>query len=121
MRVGVLTKSEIEQTTTRWAQGGVAAVLAGDPDSLIGAAEQAAETALTEEPIADSTGTLCVFDCISRQLYLEEGFDREVSAIDTDALPMIGALTIGEIANDGTGHLDYYNKTAVVAAVSDDA
>ncbi|HSL56281.1 MAG TPA: FAD-binding protein [Acidimicrobiales bacterium] len=33
MRVGVLTKGEIEQTTTRWAQGGVAAVLAGDPDS----------------------------------------------------------------------------------------
>jgi L-aspartate oxidase len=34
MRVGVLTKGEIEQTATRWAQGGVAAVLGGrDPDS----------------------------------------------------------------------------------------
>jgi L-aspartate oxidase len=33
MRVGVLTKGEIQQATTRWAQGGVAAVLAGDPDS----------------------------------------------------------------------------------------
>ncbi len=31
--VGVLTKGEIEQSTTRWAQGGVAAVLAEDPDS----------------------------------------------------------------------------------------
>ncbi|HXY45302.1 MAG TPA: L-aspartate oxidase [Acidimicrobiales bacterium] len=32
-RVGVLTKGELEQTTTRWAQGGVAAVLPGDEDS----------------------------------------------------------------------------------------
>src|SRR5690606_41577963 len=33
MRVGVLTKGELHQSTTRWAQGGVAAVLSGDPDS----------------------------------------------------------------------------------------
>ena len=33
MRVGVLTKGELHQATTRWAQGGVAAVLADDPDS----------------------------------------------------------------------------------------
>lgn len=33
MRVGVVTKAELHQATTRWAQGGVAAVLGGDPDS----------------------------------------------------------------------------------------
>jgi L-aspartate oxidase len=33
LRVGVLTKGRLEQATTRWAQGGVAAVLGGDPDS----------------------------------------------------------------------------------------
>jgi len=33
LRVGVLTKGELHQATTRWAQGGVAAVLAADPDS----------------------------------------------------------------------------------------
>lgn len=33
MRVGVLSKGELSQTTTRWAQGGVAAALDGDPDS----------------------------------------------------------------------------------------
>lgn len=32
-RVGILTKGALEQSTTRWAQGGVAAVLAGDEDS----------------------------------------------------------------------------------------
>jgi L-aspartate oxidase len=33
LRVGVLTKAEMSQAATRWAQGGVAAVLGGDPDS----------------------------------------------------------------------------------------
>jgi L-aspartate oxidase len=32
-RVGVLTKGVLEQSTTRWAQGGIAAVLPGDEDS----------------------------------------------------------------------------------------
>ena len=32
-RVGVLSKADLHQATTRWAQGGVAAVLGGDPDS----------------------------------------------------------------------------------------
>lgn len=32
-RVGVLTKAELHQATTRWAQGGVAAVLSSDEDS----------------------------------------------------------------------------------------
>ncbi len=33
MRVGVLTKAELDESATRWAQGGVAAVLGGDDDS----------------------------------------------------------------------------------------
>ncbi|MGO9195640.1 MAG: L-aspartate oxidase [Acidimicrobiales bacterium] len=32
-RVGILTKGTLEQSTTRWAQGGIAAVLPGDEDS----------------------------------------------------------------------------------------
>ncbi|MFN2607693.1 MAG: L-aspartate oxidase [Acidimicrobiales bacterium] len=33
LRVGVLSKGELSQSATRWAQGGVAAALAGDADS----------------------------------------------------------------------------------------
>jgi L-aspartate oxidase len=33
LRTGVLSKAELTQSATRWAQGGVAAVLAGDEDS----------------------------------------------------------------------------------------
>ncbi len=34
LKVGLLTKGALDQATTRWAQGGVAAVLDEDPDSL---------------------------------------------------------------------------------------
>ncbi len=34
MRVGIITKGEISQSATRWAQGGIAAVLPGDEDSI---------------------------------------------------------------------------------------
>ncbi len=34
LQVGVVTKGELEQSATRWAQGGVAAVLGGDEDSV---------------------------------------------------------------------------------------
>ncbi|HML00360.1 MAG TPA: FAD-binding protein, partial [Acidimicrobiales bacterium] len=33
LRVGILTKGELAQSATRWAQGGVAAVVGGDEDS----------------------------------------------------------------------------------------
>ena len=46
--VGVLTKGHLEQSTTRWAQGGIAAVLGGDPDSELGQALAEARDALTE-------------------------------------------------------------------------
>jgi L-aspartate oxidase len=34
LRVGVVTKGELEQSATRWAQGGVAAVIGGEEDSV---------------------------------------------------------------------------------------
>jgi len=34
LRTGVLTKGRLEQATTRWAQGGVAAALPGDPEQV---------------------------------------------------------------------------------------
>lgn len=88
-------------------------ILRGEPQSLINAAQTAYEDARSSEIATES---LFFFDCISRVLYLESEFDRELAAVTKDVLPVVGALTLGEIANDGAGHLDYYNKTAVVGA-----
>jgi hypothetical protein len=46
-----------------------------------------------------------------------EGFGDELVAID-DGLPMVGALTLGEIANSGRDFLEFYNKTAVVGLIA---
>jgi L-aspartate oxidase len=61
LRVGVLTKGELTQATTRWAQGGVAAVLGGDPDS-------------TDQHLADTLGAgagLCDEDAV--RVLVDEG------------------------------------------------
>lgn len=90
-------------------------ILEGDPDTLISAAGRAHETATDA---AASPAALVTFDCISRAQYLDSAFDRELAAISKGG-ETVGALTIGEIANDGKGHLDYYNKTAVVGALEE--
>ncbi|MGH9139350.1 MAG: L-aspartate oxidase [Acidimicrobiales bacterium] len=65
LRVGVLTKGELDQATTRWAQGGVAAALGGaDPDS-------------TDLHLADTLAAgdgLCDVDAV--RVLVDEGPDR---------------------------------------------
>lgn len=88
-------------------------ILEGQPEALIDAAEKAREQTNANETDSEA---LLFFDCISRVLYLEDQFERELDSVQIEGTPTVGALTIGEIANDGSGHLDYYNKTAVVGA-----
>jgi L-aspartate oxidase len=64
MRVGVLTKGELDQATTRWAQGGVAAVLGGDPDS----------TDLHLTDTLDAGAGLCDIDAV--RVLVDEGPSR---------------------------------------------
>lgn len=89
-------------------------IMRGEPEHLIEAAGRARDD--TERVDTEPAATF-FFDCVSRVLYLEDEFDEELAAVADGELPMAGALTIGEIANDGEGHLDYYNKTAVVGRV----
>jgi L-aspartate oxidase len=64
MRVGVVTKAELMQSATRWAQGGVAAVLGGDEDS-------------TDQHLADTLAAgagLCDVDAV--RILVDEGPGR---------------------------------------------
>lgn len=88
-------------------------VLTGNPVSLVDAAGDATRAAARD----NGAGPLAVFDCISRVLYLEEVFDDELDAIAGPGDPAFGALTIGEIANGDGGHLQFHNKTVIVARV----
>ena len=86
-------------------------ILSGDVDTLVTASHQAVE----EASKAGAEYDLVFFiDCISRVLFLQENFQKELDGISASTKNMLGALTLGEIANTGKNYLEFYNKTAVV-------
>lgn len=92
-------------------------ILSGDNKSLIAAAQRAydqGQAAFSGE--AEKPWTFFI-DCISRVLFMEDEFVQELNAVHIDATPLIGALTLGEIANSGDAYLEFYNKTAVIAVI----
>jgi hypothetical protein len=92
-------------------------ILKGNKESLISAADDALLAA--ENSFENITGNESVFfiDCISRMLYLEDSFQKEIQTIGKQNKTYFGVLTLGEIANNGKDYLEFYNKTAVVALI----
>jgi L-aspartate oxidase len=90
LRVGVLTKAALDMATTRWAQGGVAAVLGGaDPDS-------------TDLHLADTLAAgdgLCDVDAV--RVLVDEGPDRVTELIALGAVFDVDAH--GELARAREG------------------
>lgn len=92
-------------------------ILKGNKDTLINAARLAAEDGITPDiKIKDAL----IFDCISRVLFLENDFTKELSNIQNvinksyKGIITEGALTLGEISSHGQGYLDFFNKTIVI-------
>jgi hypothetical protein len=96
-------------------QGACVRVLCGHPDALVAAAADARRAARAALPEGAHPYCTLFIDCISRVLFLGDAFRRELQAIESEAVPTIGALTLGEIANSGRSFLEFHNKTAVVA------
>jgi L-aspartate oxidase len=90
-RVGVLSKADLHQATTRWAQGGVAAVLGGDPDS-------------TDLHLADTLSAgagLCDVDAV--RILVDEGPGRVQDLIALGAVFDLDAAGGLALAREG-GH-----------------
>ena len=97
------------------AVGSYVDILQGYSANLIDAAKGASQLSNKE---ADFEVEFMLFiDCISRVLFLEEEFDKELDAVYEKEIPLVGALTFGEIANNGHDYLEFYNKTAVVGRI----
>jgi len=91
LRVGVVTKGELEQSATRWAQGGVAAVLSEDEDSV-------------DAHLADTLGAgagLCDTDAV--RVLVGEGPDRVHELIALGARFDTDERGILQLAREG-GH-----------------
>ena len=94
-------------------------ILTGDVESLVGAAGTALKLGTDSLHNDSETRTLILMDCISRVMFLGEQFSRELEAVCPDQSQLIGALTLGEIANSGQDYLEFYNKTSVVGVLVD--
>jgi hypothetical protein len=94
-------------------KGAFVHILYGRPDTVIEAAGHALNLAFLDFTRL-SPGMMLFVDCISRVLFLGEEFNQEINAVISDTIPMVGALTLGEIANNGRDYLEFYNKTSVI-------
>lgn len=98
-------------------------ILKGENEALIQSAKMAIETSIANltEPIQHTI----IIDCISRTLFLEEEFSKELQAIsavmpesdEEETLPQ-GVLSLGEISSNGDEYLEFYNKTLVVGVLT---
>jgi hypothetical protein len=94
-------------------------ILEGNAEHLIAAAEKAGRLAAKQSSnnSADDVGLTVVFDCVSRVLYLGDSFPLELAAIQKGVggnRAIIGALSIGEIANTSRGTINLLNKSIVI-------
>lgn len=97
----------------------VMGIMRGQNDKLIQAAAGAANQSLEN---GGAIQDVFVIDCISRLLYLKDDYKKEVDIMQAafgqyPQVPQIeGILSIGEIASQGKGVPEFYNRTVVVAA-----
>ncbi len=98
-------------------EGSFVSILNGDNASLIKAAGTAVQLSIDSFPISGKMEVLFMIDCISRVLFLEDQFKLELEAAQYQDLPLVGACTLGEIANCGHEFLEFYNKTNVIAVL----
>ena len=98
-------------------EGSFVDILNGDDFSLVTAAKEAATFANDSFHHRNEKEIMIFMDCISRVLFLREKFSEEIFAVYDESKPLLGACTIGEIANNGDDYLEFYNKTSVVGIV----
>lgn len=94
-------------------------ILNGNPKTLIEAATRAYSLSKKDFKGDPEKKSILFIDCISRVLFLEDEFSEEINAVYQEKIPLIGALTIGEIANNKKDYLEFYNKTSVVCLLED--
>lgn len=95
-------------------QGSYVSILFGNKENLLNGAHSA-NIRSNFRHNTEHCDTL-IIDCISRALFLGDNLNKELKLLDPDGTAF-GALTLGEIANNGDSYLEIFNKTAVVCSM----
>lgn len=92
-------------------------ILKGDVDHLLEASRRCVQIIPADQlPLM-----ALLFDCISRALFLQERFAEEINTIHQAlpcGVPLVGGLSLGEIADGGNTCLELFNKTLVLGILS---
>ncbi len=99
-------------------RGSMVSILDGEADSMVRAAQSAAEEAQAALRGQAAAGVL-LFDCVCRGMILKTSFHREVDAVRSTFgdVPIAGFLTYGEIARSQERMDGWHNATTVVVAI----
>jgi hypothetical protein len=87
-------------------------IMYGDIESLLKEGSQKALKSVIDATKVDHQ-KFCV-DCISRVLYMQDDFSKELKIINTNS-NAFGVLSLGEFANPNKTRLQIFNKTCVLA------
>ncbi len=88
-----------------------------DQDSFKG---NAIKKAMEQLDCEQNENSVILFDCISRSIFLGDNFVKELEEIEKQMKPsknLFGALTLGEIVNNGNEYITFYNKTCVIGVL----
>lgn len=121
--INILSEEKLARTTISLQDSGILClvkleegayidILNGEKESLLAAAQKAKQ--ICDEQIEFEPKFQLLVDCISRNLFLQNEYPEELAIIKDKRVPLVGALTYGEIANTGREYLEIYNNTAVV-------
>jgi hypothetical protein len=94
-------------------------ILKGKEENLIKSSSIAVKKAMNNLEYEDEYNVI-LFDCISRCISLGDKFVDELVEIKKNINPsknLFGALTLGEIANNGNEYINFYNKTCVIGVL----
>jgi len=92
-------------------------ILKGDKQGLIEAARESAETVVIKNKKVKNN---IIFDCISRSLFLEDEYHKEIETIQStladggNTASVEGVLSLGEISSYGKSYLEFFNKTILL-------
>jgi len=101
-------------------QSSVIYIMRGEVENLINESQKTAKTMYQEFVRENQKSPKYVFsiDCISRKLFLEDDFQRELLAINTiQSKEHFGVLSLGEISNFKASNATLLNKTLVLGLI----
>ncbi|HYN54474.1 MAG TPA: FIST C-terminal domain-containing protein [Methylotenera sp.] len=98
-------------------RGSLVHIMNGNVNSLLSAAVQVRTMADANTTAASQPSVDVAMNCISRAFFLGDNINSELDSLRHTTRPLIGAFTLGEIANSGQDYLEFHNKTVVIATI----